>query len=487
MHPADPHPLSPNRSNASPKPMADTPEQRAIILASAAASFLVPYTTSSIAVALPAIGSEFSLDAVTLGWVMSAYVLVTLMFIVPMGRLSDLYGRKQIFLYGTILFTAASLLAALAPSETLLILGRVLQGIGGAMIFSTSVAIITDVCPVETRGRALGIVLATVYAGLSAGPFIGGILTSAFGWRAIFFVNIPIGLVVLDLINRRISGEWAHARGERFDLAGSIVYAGAIFGLMYGLTLIPDLAGTWWIVAGAVSLFAFIRWEKRTASPLIDLSVFRGNLTFGLSNLAAMFNYASTYAVAVLLSLYLQYIKGFPPDLAGLILVVQPVLQMVISPAAGRLSDTVEPRLIATAGMTMTTAGIILLIFLTPETPLTYLIASLILLGIGYGFFSSPNTNAIMSSVERRFTGIASGMVATMRASGQLLSMAIAMLTFSLFIGTAAITPDNYPALLLSVRVSFIIFAVLCGIGVLASYARGQVLGAQPEEYKSDA
>jgi MFS family permease len=188
-----------------------------------------------------------------------------------------------------------------------------------------------------------------------------------------------------------------------------------------------------------------------------------------------MFNYASIYAVAVLLSLYLQYIKGFTPEAAGTILMVQPVLQMICSPVAGRLSDTVEPREVATAGMALTVSGLVLLVFLSPETPLVYLVAALVLLGIGYGLFSSPNTNAIMSSVDRRYYGIASGMVATMRASGQLLSMAIAMVMFSVFLGTSAIVPGNYPALLSSVRVSFVVFAVLCGIGTAASFARGNV------------
>lgn len=455
--------------------MADTPEQRAILVASSAASFLVPYTVSSIAVALPAIGAEFALDAVTLGWVMSVYVLVTLMCIVPCGRLSDLYGRKFVFILGVVLFTAASLVATVAPSVATLILGRVVQGIGGAMIFSTSVAVITDVFPAESRGRAFGIAIAAVYAGLSAGPFLGGILTGLLGWRSIFLVNVPVGIYVLAVTIRRIPGEWADSRGERFDIPGTFVYAAAVFGLMYGLTLVPSVAGIPFIVCGGAALLGFVWWERRTEYPLLDLSVFRGNLTFSLSNIAAMFNYASIYAVAVLLSLYLQYIKGFTPETAGTILVVQPVLQMICSPVAGRLSDEVEPREVATAGMALTVSGLVLLVFLSPETPLVYLVAALVLLGVGYGLFSSPNTNAIMSSVDRRYYGIASGMVATMRASGQLLSMAIAMVMFSVFLGTSAIAPGNYPALLSSVRVSFAVFAVLCGIGTAASFARGNV------------
>jgi EmrB/QacA subfamily drug resistance transporter len=455
--------------------MADEREKRVILLVASLASFLVPYTGSSITIALPAMAAQFHADAMTLGWITSAYIIAAAVFIVPFGRYADIVGRKKIFLAGVLVFTIASLACAFSPTEDLLIVFRFLQGIGGAMLFATSVAIVTQVYGPGERGAALGITIASVYAGLSIGPFLGGILTDHFGWPAIFLVNIPIGIVTIGLTLQGVRHEWADAEGERFDLTGAVVFGVMLFTVVYGMLLLPAPAGLLWIAAGLGAGYIFNRQEMRTKSPLVDLSVFTGNRTFVLSNIAAMINYGATYGVGVLLSLYLQYIQGFTAEAAGIVLVAQPVVQTLFSPLAGRLSDRVEPRIVATAGMALTTLGLSFFIFLNPATPVWIIIISLMVLGLGYGLFSSPNTNAIMSSVENRHLGIASGMNATVRSLGQLLSMAIAMCCFTVFIGTAAIMPSVYPALMTSVTVAFGVFSVLCVAGIGASYVRGTI------------
>jgi MFS family permease len=442
--------------------MVDEHGKKTILLVASLSSFLVPYTASSITVALPAMAAQFHIDAVTLGWITSAYIIAAAVFIVPFGRYADIIGRKKIFLAGLIVFTLASLGCAFAPAEGLLIGARFLQGIGGAMLFATSVAIVTQVYGPGERGWALGITIATVYAGLSVGPFLGGILTDHFGWPSIFLINVPIGIATLALTVWGIKYEWADAAGERFDLGGAVIYGIMLFTLVYGMLLLPDPAG----LAGI---------EKRPVNPLIDFSVFVNNRTFVFSNIAAMINYGATYGVGVLLSLYLQYIRGFSAGTAGLILVAQPVVQTFFSPLAGRLSDRIEPRIVATAGMAITALGLSFFIFLTPSTPLYLIVISLMVLGFGYGLFSSPNTNAIMSSAHRKHLGLASGMVATMRSLGQLLSMAIAMFCFAVFIGPDAITPAVYPALMTSITVAFVAFTVLCIVGIVASYVRGTI------------
>jgi EmrB/QacA subfamily drug resistance transporter len=461
--------------------MPETRSRGTILAIATIASFFVPYLTSSITIALPSIGSEFSLDAVSLGWVVSSYVLSTAICIVPFWRLADIYGRKKFFLAGIALMTAASLLASFAWSLATLIGCRVIQGAGGAMIFTTSVAIVTAVYPPERRGWALGITLASVYSGLSLGPLFGGVLTTYFGWRSIFLVIVPLGLLVGWLTLGRVRDEWCEARGAGFDIPGSVLYAGALFSLMYGLTIVPDPAAVAFVAASVVLFAAFIRWESRTGSPVLELAVFRHNTGFTFSNIAALINYASTYAVAFLLSLYLQYTRGLAPEFAGLLLVAQPAVQTVFSPVAGRLSDRVEPRLVASAGMALTTAGTAIFVFLSPETPLPFIVAVLLLLGLGYGLFSSPNTNAIMSSVEPRHYGVASSMVATMRAIGQLTSIAIAMMIFSVVLGRVQVTPEVYPSLLSAIRFTFLVFAALSAFGVFASYARGSIRNPVPE------
>ena len=231
--------------------MVDEREKKIILLVASLASFLVPYTGSSITVALPAMAAQFNADAVTLGWITSAYIVSAALFIVPFGRLGDIFGRKKLFLLGVLIFTIASLASALAPSSGILIAARFVQGIGGAMLFATSVAIVTQVFGPGERGWALGITIATVYAGLSIGPFLGGILTDAFGWPAIFLVNVPLGLATIALTLKGVSHEWADAKGERFDVFGSIVYGVMLFCAIFGILLVPELnAIAWLLVAG---------------------------------------------------------------------------------------------------------------------------------------------------------------------------------------------------------------------------------------------
>ena len=438
-------------------------------------ALVMPFMASSINIALPSIAKDLKMDAVLLSWVATSFLIAGAMVLVPFGKIADIYGRKKIFTYGILVYTLSSLLCALSTSAMMLIAFRVLQGFGGAMIFGTSFAILTSVFPVGERGRALGINVAAVYIGLSLGPFIGGFLTQHFGWRSVFIVNVPLGLIVFAVILWKLKGEWAAAKGEKFDLPGSIIYGIMLVSIMYGFSLLPAMSGAWLILAGVLALLVFVWWEMRVQSPVLDMSLFRHNMVFALSNLAALLHYSATFAVTFLLSLYLQYIKGFTPQYAGLILVSQPVVMAVFSPIAGRLSDRLEPRLLTSAGMALTVVALSLFIFLNEETALAFIIGALMLLGFGVALFSSPNINAIMSSVEDRFYGVASATQATTRQVGMTFSMGIAMLLFAVYIGRVQITPEYYELFLSSVKVAFIIFACFCFGGIFASLVRGKV------------
>jgi EmrB/QacA subfamily drug resistance transporter len=458
-------------------------QKKVLLVVASLASFLVPYTVSSIAVALPAIGSDFSLDAITLGWVTSAYLMTAAVCIVPFGKLADTYGRKRFFLLGNVVFTVGSLFATASWSGYAIIAARIIQGLGGSLVFATSIAIVTIVFPPGERGRAIGIITATIYAGLSIGPFLGGILTQHFGWQSIFLVNVPIGVLVTAAIIFSIPGEWAEPGDRMFDLPGAVLYGTMLFGILYGLTLLPNIAGILWMVSGFVLLSGFTRWEKRQPNPMLDLSLFQKNPVFLFSNIAAMINYSVVFAVGFLMSLYLQYNRGLDPQTAGFILVSMPLVQMVVSPISGHLSDRIEPRVLATIGMACTTAGLGLMALISSSVSLLYIIAGLMILGLGYGLFSSPNTNAIMSAVEPRHLGIASAMVSTMRAIGQMTSLVLAMVVFSIIIGSVPISTSVYPQLQQSVTVAFSIFFLLGLFGIWASYARGAIQ-RPPESYR---
>ncbi len=450
-------------------------DRKAALVVSTLASFLTPAMASSINVALPSIATEFSMDAISLSWVSTGFLLAAAMFLVPFGRLADIHGRKRVFTYGILIHTLASILAGLAPSGTTLIAFRALQGTGGALIFGTGIAILTSVYPASQRGRVLGINVAAVYLGLSLGPVVGGVLTQQFGWRSIFVLSTVLGVVIVALVVSKLKGEWAEARGDRFDLTGSLLFTVSLALVMYGFSQLPGQGGILMAIGGLFFLSVFLVWESRSRSPVLDITLFMKNAAFAFSNLAALINYSATYAVTFLLSLYLQYLKGLTPQAAGLVLIFQPAVMALCSPLAGRLSDKVEPRIVASLGMTLLVIGLLCFIPVTAETPLSIIILLLILLGFGFALFSSPNTNAVMSSVEKRYYGVASATLGTMRLTGQMLSMGIVMILFALQMGGVTITPEYYPQFLRSMSAAFIIYSVLCTVGIFASLARGKI------------
>ena len=474
--------LLPQNEKKPPVPDSGALEKPALFVATLS-SFMGPFMISSVNVALPSIQAEFSTDAVVLSWVATAYLLAMAVFLVPMGKIGDIYGRKKIFTAGLTLYTIASFLSVFATSIKMLIAMRVFQGFGAAMFVTTGMAILTSIFPPNKRGRAIGIYVAAVYIGLSVGPFAGGLLVQHLGWRSIFGVVTPFGVASVYVTLKFLKGEWADARGEHLDLAGSLLYGVSIFVLIYGASLLPDQLALYLIIAGLVGVVLFIRLELRVRYPVFEIRLFSRNRLFTFSSLAALINYSGTFAVTFLLSLYLQYIKGLSPQLAGTILVAQPIVMAVLSPLTGRLSDRIEPRILATTGMLITALGLFALVFICTNTSMVLIISTLAFLGLGFALFSSPNMNAIMGAVEKRHFGIASGTVATMRLLGQMASMAIAMVIFAVFIGREQITPANYDQFLKSVRVAFIISSLLCTAGIFFSAFRGELRGDAPQQH----
>ena len=270
------------------------------------AAFLSPFMISSVNIALPSIGKEFRIDAIFLSWVTTAYLLATAVFLVPIGRLADIYGRKRIFTYGILIFTLASTGCSISNSPGVLVCLRALQGIGSGAIYPVGAAILTSVFPSRDLGKVLGINLAAVYLGYSLGPFLGGFLTHHLGWRSIFLVNVVVGLIIIVFILWKLKGEWFEEGAKKFDLVGSIIYSVTLLFIMYGFSHLSTMLGVWLILPGALGILVFIKWERRVESPVLDIGLFRDNRVFALSNLATLVNYSATFAVTFLLSLYLQ-------------------------------------------------------------------------------------------------------------------------------------------------------------------------------------
>lgn len=449
--------------------------KRIVLLIANVGAFLTPFMSSSVNIALPTISKEFAMSAVMQNWVATAYLLSAAIFVVPFGRIADIYGRKKIYLYGVIIITISSALCAASHTSLLLIIFRVLQGIGSAMLFGTGVAILTSVYPAGERGRALGINVGVTYVGLSVGPIFGGVLTHHFSWRSIFLAIVPLGIIVIILLVWKLKQEWLEAAGEKIDYVGALIYGAALLGIMSGLSLIHVRWGIWLMILGVFGIVTFGIYEGRLENPILNIKLFRNNKIFVFSSLAALVNYSATFAVAYLLSIYLQDIKGLNPKNAGYVLIAQPIVQAIFSPFTGWFSDKIETRKIASSGMSLTAIGLLLLIFINESTSLIYIIVSLCILGFGFALFSSPNTNAIMSSVEKQFYGVASGVLGTMRLTGQALSMGITALVISLYIGGSQITREHHPYFIEIFRTTFIILTVFCFAGIFASLARGKM------------
>jgi EmrB/QacA subfamily drug resistance transporter len=453
----------------------DRTTKRAALLIAAASSFLTPFMGSAVNVAVPTIGRDLGIGAVALGWVATSYLLAAAMFLLPLGRFADIHGRKRMFLTGLTVYGATSALCGLANSESMLIGFRVLQGAGVSMIFGTSMAILTSVYPPGERGQALGITVASVYTGLAVGPYLGGLLTEYLTWRSVFLVNAPVALILVVVAARQLKGEWADARGERFDRVGALLYSVSLPTFMYGLSRLPGATGSTLALGGVAGLAAFAFWESRTHHALLNVRLLIENRVFACSNLAALLNYSASFGSGFLLSMYLQYLHGLSPKQAGLVLLAQPVMMAVFSPLAGRLSDRSEPRIIASIGMALTALALAALSWLSEGSSLEFVVGCLVVLGLGFALFSSPNANAIMSSVEQRLLGVASGMVGTMRLTGQMFSMGVVMWMLSTYVGQRQITPELHGAFLDCTGAAYTLLAGLCAAGVLASLARGNL------------
>jgi Arabinose efflux permease len=451
--------------------------KKSVLLVTTFAAFLAPFLSSAVNLALPAIGKDLHANAISLGWVVSSYILSTAIFLMPFGRLGDIVGRKKVFSLGIMLFTISTFLIIFSHNILSLIILRLFQGLSSAMIFGTSLAIITSVYQPGERGKAMGINITATYLGLSCGPVIGGLLTQYMGWRSVFAFLVPFGIISLILIQRKIKTEWAEAVGEKFDYRGSFLYGIALASFMYGFSRLPSSLGWICILVGVLMAIIFLIVENKISNPVFDIRLILKNRVFAFSGIAALINYSATSAIAFFISLYLQYLKGLDARSAGLIMISQPIAMTLLSPLAGKLSDKKNPGVIASIGMGITASGLILLCFITQTTPDYIIVLLLLLLGTGFGIFSSPNSNAIMSSVDKRHLGVASGVVGTMRMVGQMMSMGIAMMLISLFIGKQTINPETYRGLISAMRTGFIIFSVLSILGIFASLARHKVSG----------
>ncbi len=442
----------------------------------AVTSFMGTFLISAVNIALPAIGEDFNLDAVSLSWVVTSFLLSTAMLMLPAGKWADVSGIRRLFKVGIVVFSLSSIMCGLAGSGFWLIVFRFLQGIGAAFTNTSGSAILVSSFPPRYRGRVLGMAVSAVYLGLAFGPFVGGILTQYLGWRSIFLISGSLNLLttlIAFLFLGRDGSELSEIR--RPNLKGTLFYMAGLVTMVYGSARIPSLEG--WIMMGGGLLFLVYFWrvEKRSALPVIDVQLFTRNRLFAFSNMAALINYSATFAIIFLMSLYLQKVRGLNPRDAGSILIAQPVVMALLSPLSGKLSDRVQPRYLTSLGMGLCTLGLGFFALLTDVTPIWLIIILLAGMGLGFALFSSPNMNTIMSSVDRSQYGLASGTASTMRVLGQIVSMTIATLFFSAVLGKQTIGEVPGPHFMKAMKWGFTVFALISTTGIYFSWNRGKV------------
>lgn len=430
-------------------------------------SFVTPFTSSALTLSLPDIGRDYGASANELGWVLEIFLLASIVCLLPMGKLADRFGKRRVFLWGTVLFTLSSALCIVTPDMGFLLAARALQGVAAAMLYATNMSIVALSFPPEQRGRALGWMVSMVYVGLACGPVLGGLLNYYAGWQSIFVFITAACLACVVMTGLYLHQEWREEEVQGVDGRGALLYGLAMIFAMFGLS---ELAWGWMALAlGLLLLIAFVRHEMKAQDPILPVHIFVENREFSLSNLTAMVNYSATFAISFLMSIYLQSVLGLSSREAGLVMLIQPIVMAMLSPTAGKLSDHHSPTRIATVGMAITALGILGLVAVVHLESLWLVVPVVIVIGIGFALFAAPNNNAIMGAVPKRYYSLATSMIGTVRLVGQVISVAIVTMVLSLDWNRL----PQLEGLVRNIEISFIVFTLLCLIGILPSVARG--------------
>ncbi len=437
---------------------------------------------AAVNVAIPDLAADLQANANKVAWLPTIYLLSNVAFMLPAGKLADMYGRKKVYTLGLIFTALTSILCGFASSIDEVLLWRFLQGIAGAMIFGTGIAIVSSVTPSERRGRALGIVAAFVYVGLTIAPAIGGWLTEHWGWQAVFYFQAPPMLALALFMLLKLPGEWKSSKQERFDIGGTLLFIAFSFALVLGLSQLNSFSGALLMAGAVLSLLAFIMHQRRREHPLIRVQLFKESRIFSLSLTTSFFMYGSNFAVAFLMSLYLQYVKGLSPSHAGQVLLLQAMAMALVAPFAGRLADKFEPRILATLGCIIVGVGFVLLSQINVLTSTFVISAALIAMGAGFGLFSTPNNNAIMGAVDEKEVGVASASMNLSRTIGNLFGMSIVNLIIQSMIGAQALASANAEDIVEALSFAFGLSLLGVIIAAITSSVRGRKTSVQPDE-----
>ena len=447
--------------------------RRMALMALCLVMIIVSMSLSAINIAIPAIGEEFNADAETLSWIPSAMLWGNVVFLLPIGRLADRYGRKRLFWLGSLVFITSSFLIWFTHNIETLLFVRVLQGLAGSMIYGTGIALVGAIYANSKRGQALGIAGSSVYFGLTMGPFIGGWLIMEWGWRAVIWAPALVACLALLVLYLYVKGEWRSKDAPTLDIQGALFMTLAVTLFLVGTSRISDPLFAVMAGLGVLTFVAFIRHQLNRENPLLKIRAVRANRLLNRSLLAGFFVYGSSFSLVFLLSMYLQYVHAMTPVEAGQIVMIQTLVMMVLSPIAGRLSDKYEARYLSTLGCALFAVGYVAVSQVDEQTSINYIIVCVVLVGTGFGFFSAPNNNAAIGSVPPERLSIVSAMINLARTTGNMISSAVVMVLFTVILGDVAITPEQHPKLLLVIQIAMLLSAAYVALAGVFSYRRG--------------
>ena len=433
--------------------------QKTALFVAMVTSFMAPFMSAALNLSVTDISTQFNAPVGISTWVVNAYTLSTAAFSACMGSLADLRGRRKMILVGCIAFAATSALCALSPSIYLLVAFRFLTGISAAVVLAANVPLMLLYFAPQVKGRMLGISVSAVFVGLALGPTLGGVLNDTLGWRAIFVLGIVLSMLAFAFC-LRLKDDSKEASAS-FDHRGNTLYVIAQWGPLV-------------LCAGVLVLVVFVLFEWRCERPMLHVRLFAQSRAYGFSNLATMLNFAAVFAVSYTMAIYLQNVKGLDAAVAGLILIAQPLAQVVLAPVSGRLSDRFAPAAIATVGVALCTCSLGMLLTLNADTPLWFIVTALVVLGIGLGAFSAPNNNAILSCVDRSHYSEANATVSTMRGIGQTASLAFASLMLSSSLGSTIFSESDPQVLTAAIAQIMFVCFVLSVLTIAASLVRNK-------------
>lgn len=437
-------------------------------------SIIGPLGMASVNIAIPDLAADLLANAQMVSWLPTLFILSSVIFMLPAGKLADNFGRKRIYTYGLALNAFSSFMCGIGTSIEWVLFWRFVQGGASAMIFGTGVAIITSVTPSHKRGAALGISAACIYVGLTVAPAVGGWLTELWGWRSVFLFQVPIVVALLLLIKMRLLGEWKNHKKTQYDWWGTGIFAVFSASLVYGLSLLPSIWGGVLLGLSAVSLALFVFHQSRSRRPLIRVQMFRESRVFSMSLTTSLLMYASNVPLIFLLSLYLQFVKDLSPLQAGQVIMVQALSMAIMAPLSGKLADRFQARLIATLGCVIVACGMLVLSLMNTDTSIIFIVGSLLLIGVGFGLFSTPNNNAIMGAVQLQEVGVASASMNLARTIGNLLGMSLVNLMVHYYLGDAQLTQEQNPALIKTVEMALNMSLAFVVVACMISGLRGR-------------